>query len=665
MNQTANLTVSFEGLGVAAFESRNAKEIATLISRHGGVPHVALSVREVPFEENAAVFGFAQKLLNEQLDAVIVMTGVGATTLLNILESRYSREEIVRALSKVTVVARGPKAVRALRNLGVPVTISVPEPNTWHEVLSELEEHPHSFELHGSRIAIQEYGVSNERFIGELKARGAEVLSVPVYRWALPEDLAPLKEVIQKIIDGRAQVVVFTNAVQVTHVMQVAGQTGIEESLRNALPQRVVCSVGPTCTEALNAQGITVDIEPEHHKMGILIHEAARLAPSLFRKKAQGETGARPLLEIVSPAVPPAVESAPRPRWHNSRFMKACRREPTDATPVWLMRQAGRYLKEYQAIRARTPFLELCKNPDRVAEVTITATEKIGADAAILFADLLLIAEPMGFRLEYEKGSGPWVTPALRTPSDVDRLREVEPQDSLAFVFEAVRRTRAGLDPAKPLIGFSGAPFTLASYLIEGGASRNFRHTKALMFRDPGAWHALMERLTRGLIKYVNGQIEAGVQAVQIFDSWVGCLSPSDYREFVQPHARLLLQHLKPGVPIIHFGTGTGLLLESMRDAGGSVIGLDSHVELDEAWKRLGPEVAVQGNLDPMVLYADLPFIRQRVQKILRQAAGRLGHIFNLGHGVLPDTPVEHVIELVKMVHEESSKNLNSLHFQP
>ncbi|HLI34809.1 MAG TPA: uroporphyrinogen decarboxylase [Terriglobia bacterium] len=665
MNQTANLTVSFEGLGVAAFESRNAKEIATLISRHGGVPHVALSVREVPFEENSAVFGFAQRLLNEQLDAVIFMTGVGATTLLNILESRYSREEIVRALSKVTVVARGPKAVRALRNLGVPVTISVPEPNTWHEVLSELEEHPHSFELHGSRIAIQEYGVSNERFIGELKARGTEVLSVPVYRWALPEDLAPLKEVIQKIIDGRAQVVVFTNAVQVTHVMQVAGQTGIEESLRNALPQRVVCSVGPTCTEALTAQGITVDIEPEHHKMGILIHEAARLAPSLFRKKAQGETEARPSLEIASPAAPPSVESAPRPRWHNSRFMKACRREPTDATPVWLMRQAGRYLKEYQAIRARTPFLELCKNPDRVAEVTITATEKIGADAAILFADLLLIAEPMGFRLEYEKGSGPWVTPALRTPSDVDRLREVEPQDSLAFVFEAVRRTRASLDSAKPLIGFSGAPFTLASYLIEGGASRNFRHTKALMFRDPGAWHALMERLTRGLIKYVNGQIEAGVQAVQIFDSWVGCLSPSDYREFVQPHARLLLQHLKPGVPIIHFGTGTGLLLESMRDAGGSVIGLDSHVELDEAWKRLGPEVAVQGNLDPMVLYADLPFIRQRVQKILRQAAGRLGHIFNLGHGVLPDTPVEHVIELVKMIHEESSKNLNSLHFQP
>jgi uroporphyrinogen decarboxylase len=665
MNQEANLTLSFGGLGVAAFESRHAKEIAALISRHGGIPYVAPSVREVPFEENSAVLGFAQRLLNGQLDAVIFMTGVGATILLSILESRYSREEIARALSNVTVVARGPKSVRALRNFGVPVTISVPEPNTWREVLRELEEHPHSFDLKGSRIAIQEYGISNERLIDELKARGAEVLSVPVYRWALPEDLTPLEQVIRKVLDGHVQVVVFTNAVQVTHVMQVAERMGLQESLRKALTKCVVCSVGPTCTEALTGQRIAVDLEPEHHKMGILIHEAAQRAPWLLRKKAQGETKVRSSLEIIASTASPVHEGAPQPRWYQSRFMKACRREPTDATPVWLMRQAGRYLKEYRAIRARTPFLELCKSPDRVAEVTITATEKIGADAAILFADLLLLAEPMGFHLEYEKGRGPWVTPALRTPSDLDRLHEVEPQDSLAFVFEAVRRTRASLDPAKPLIGFAGAPFTLASYLIEGGTSRSFRYTKALMFRDPGAWHTLMEHLTRSLIKYVNGQIEAGVQAVQIFDSWVGCLSPSDYREYVQPHTRLLLQHVRPGVPIIHFGTGTGLLLESMRDAGGNVIGLDSHVELDEAWERLGPNVAVQGNLDPVVLYADLAFIRQRVRKILRQAARRPGHIFNLGHGVLPDTPEEHVIELVKMVHEESSQNMNSLHFQP
>jgi uroporphyrinogen decarboxylase len=336
--------------------------------------------------------------------------------------------------------------------------------------------------------------------------------------------------------------------------------------------------------------------------------------------------------------------------------MKACRREPVDATPVWLMRQAGRYLKEYRALRARTPFLELCKNPEQVAEITVGAAERIGADAAILFADLLLVAEPMGFTVEYDRSPGPRVHPVLRGAEAVGKLREIAPQESLAYVFEAVRRTRAALDAAKPLIGFAGAPFTLASYLIEGGPSRSFRHTKNLMFADPGAWHALMDYLGRGLAAFVCGQVDAGVQAVQIFDSWVGCLSPSDYREFVQPHMAALFRVFPREVPVIHFATGSGLLLEAMRDSGGSVIGLDYRVDLDEGWNRLGPGVGVQGNLDPVALFSDRTFIRQRVRRILSQAAGRRGHIFNLGHGVLPETPVEHAIDLVKMVHEESRR---------
>lgn len=336
--------------------------------------------------------------------------------------------------------------------------------------------------------------------------------------------------------------------------------------------------------------------------------------------------------------------------------MRACRKEPVDATPVWLMRQAGRYLKEYRALRAQVPFLELCKSPDLVAEITVGATDRIGADAAILFADLLLIAEPMGFTVEYDRSPGPRIHPALRSANEVDKLREIEPRDSLAYVFEAVRRSRAALDSSKPLIGFAGAPFTLASYLIEGGPSRSFRHTKTLMFRDSGAWHALMEYLVRSLAAFVCGQIEAGVQAIQIFDSWVGCLGPSDYREFVQPHMAAFFRALPRDVPAIHFATGSGLLLESMRDGGGSIIGLDYRVDLDEAWKRLGPDVGVQGNLDPVTLFSNLPFIRQRVRKILSQAAGRSGHIFNLGHGVLPETPVEHVVDLVKLVHEESRR---------
>ncbi|HUI42822.1 MAG TPA: uroporphyrinogen decarboxylase [Terriglobia bacterium] len=335
--------------------------------------------------------------------------------------------------------------------------------------------------------------------------------------------------------------------------------------------------------------------------------------------------------------------------------MKACRREPVDATPVWLMRQAGRYMKEYRELRARVPFLDLCKSPDLVAEVTVSAAEKLGVDAAILFADLLLIVEPLGFELEYERGEGPQVRPPIRAASDVDRLREVEP-GALGYVFEAIRRTRAALRPALPLIGFAAAPFTLASYLIEGGGSRSYTHTKAFMYRDPGAWSALMEHLVRNLAAYVCRQIDAGVQAAQIFDTWVGCLGPADYREFVLPWSRALFAALPRGFPVIHFGTGAGTLLELMREAGGSVIGLDFHVELDEAWKRLGFDVGVQGNLDPSVLFATPAAIRSRVERVLQQAAGRPGHIFNLGHGILPETPYENVVALVDTVHEFSRR---------
>lgn len=342
---------------------------------------------------------------------------------------------------------------------------------------------------------------------------------------------------------------------------------------------------------------------------------------------------------------------------HRSRFMKACRLEPVDVTPVWLMRQAGRYMKSYRELRARVPFLELCKSPDLVAEITVSAAEKLGVDAAILFADLLLIVEPLGFELEYEKGEGPQVRPAIRSAADVDRIREVEP-GALGYVFDGIRRTRAALKPTFPLLGFAAAPFTLASYLIEGGGSRSYTRTKAFMYSDPGAWRALMEHLARNLAVYVRGQVEAGVGAVQIFDTWVGCLGPADYREFVLPWSRALFESLPPDIPLIHFGTGTGTLLEEMREAGGNVIGLDFHVELDAAWQRLGYDGAVQGNLDPSVLFADRKAIHSRVRRILQQAGRRPGHIFNLGHGILPDTPYENVTALVEMVHELSARQL-------
>jgi uroporphyrinogen decarboxylase len=318
------------------------------------------------------------------------------------------------------------------------------------------------------------------------------------------------------------------------------------------------------------------------------------------------------------------------------------------------MRQAGRYMPEYRAVRRRLGFLELCKAPDAAAEVTVTAVERLGVDAAIVFADILLVLEPMGVGLEYTGGDGPVIHRPVRSADDVDSLPEVPP-GALGFVAEAVRRARAALPRDVALIGFAGAPFTLATYLIEGGASREYRHTKAFMHGDPGAWDALMARLVRAVAATLREQIAAGADAVQLFDSWVGALSPADYRARVLPHMRALFAALPQDTPAIHFGTGTAGLLEALRAAGGDVIGLDWRVDLDTAWARVGHDVAVQGNLDPVALLAPVPEIRARAAAILGQAAGRPGHIFNLGHGVLPDTPVEHARALVDAVHELSA----------
>ena len=340
---------------------------------------------------------------------------------------------------------------------------------------------------------------------------------------------------------------------------------------------------------------------------------------------------------------------------HNSPFMRACRREPVPYTPIWLMRQAGRYMREYREVRARTSFLELCKTPDLAAEVTVTAVERLGVDAAIIFADILLVVEPMGIELEFTKGEGPAIHNPICSAADIGRLREVEDVGALDFVFEAIKRTRHALRRDIPLIGFCGAPFTIASYIVEGGGSKNYVHTKQLMYDDSGAWHAMMSLISRALAKYLNAQIAAGAQAVQLFDSWVGCLSPDDYREYVLPHTRNVIQNVMPGVPVIHFGTGTAALLELMREAGGDVIGLDWRVRLDEAWARVGHDVGVMGNLDPVALFAGTNHIRDQAKRILDRAGGRAGHIFNLGHGILPVTPVEDVIALIDAVHEMSS----------
>jgi uroporphyrinogen decarboxylase len=320
------------------------------------------------------------------------------------------------------------------------------------------------------------------------------------------------------------------------------------------------------------------------------------------------------------------------------------------------MRQAGRYMEDYRKLRAQYGFLELCKRPDLAAEITLTPVERLGVDAAILFADILLLLEPMGVGLEYSKGDGPVIPRPVRTATDIEALKQVVPEKDLPFVFDAVRKCRVALNDRVPLIGFSGAPFTLASYLIEGGGSRNYIHTKRLYYSEPAAWKSLMERLARAVAEYLNGQIAAGAQAVQLFDSWAGCLSPTDYETFVLPYTRAAIQAITPDVPVINFSTGTSGALKQIRAAGGDVIGLDWRVNLDEAWATVGHDAAVQGNLDPVALFASPKGIRLRVADILRRADGRPGHIFNLGHGILPETPVSHVIAMVEAVHELSAR---------
>ncbi len=338
------------------------------------------------------------------------------------------------------------------------------------------------------------------------------------------------------------------------------------------------------------------------------------------------------------------------------RFLKACRREPADCTPVWMMRQAGRYLPEYREIRKKHTFLEMCKTPEIAAEVTIQPVRRYEIDAAIIFADILLPLEPMGIGLEFAKGEGPVIHNPVRTMADVEKLRPIDAASQIDYLMKAIKIVLKELDGKTPLIGFTGAPFTLASYIIEGGGSRNYEHAKAMMFSEPRTWHKLMEHLTGVIINYLNAQINMGVQVVQIFDSWVGALGPSDYREFVLPHQKNVIAGIKKTVPIIHFAHGATHLLEMVSEAGGDVIGLDWRCDLGAAWKRVGYDKSVQGNLDPISLFGSREFIRKRTKEILDQAGGRAGHIMNLGHGILQQTPLDHAEEFINATHELSKR---------
>jgi uroporphyrinogen decarboxylase len=348
------------------------------------------------------------------------------------------------------------------------------------------------------------------------------------------------------------------------------------------------------------------------------------------------------------------------------RLLAALRREPVDRTPVWFMRQAGRCLQEYRALRQRYDILTLAKTPELSAQVTLMPVERFGVDGAVMFADIMLPLEAMGVSFEIQPEIGPIVHHPVRTAADVDRLRVVEGEEATPYVMEAIRLIRRDLSGGKAaLIGFSGAPFTLACYMIEGRPSRDYARAKGMMYGDESTWHAFMEKVTDQVLRYLEAQIRAGVQAVQLFDSWVGVLSPPDYTRYSQPYSKRVFDALRdagvaraPTVPTIHFGTGAASLLELMGAAGPDVVSVDWRVPLDEAWARVGYDKGIQGNLDPVLALAPWPRLEEGMTDILRRAGGRPGHVFNLGHGVLPDTDPEQLARLVRAVHAASARPL-------
>jgi uroporphyrinogen decarboxylase len=572
---------------------------------------------------------------------LILLTGVGTRKL---VEAVDDRDRLIESLGKIKLVARGPKPTAALREIGLKPDIIVPQPNTWQDILTTLDAQS---PVDGLRVAVQEYGISNEKLLQGLTDRGAQVDPVTVYQWALPEDLEPLNNAIEKIIAGEVDVAMFTSATQVHHLMQV----GDGETLRKALKRVCIASVGPVATENIELLGLKVDYEPNAPHMTHLVRETSRRAIDLLDKKRRAadngiDTNLWRRIDMDWAGDSRTID--------DSVFMKACRREKVPFTPIWLMRQIGRYQRDYRKWKGNESFVNL--PPDIAAELTLMAVERLGVDAAIILADLLPIIIPMGFHLEYVKGVGPVIDNPVRSRADLDRIIDSDASE-LQYVYDALSMVRKSLRPDIALIGFCGAPFTVASYIIEGGKSSDYANTKSLMRSDETAWHDLMQCLVKISSDYLARQIDAGADAVQVFDSWVGTLKPEEYQRYVQPHvAQLIGSVKKTGTPVIHFATDCTDLLPLIKETGCDIVGVDWRINLDDAWSLLGSDLAIMGNLDPQVLLEPSSQIRAAAKAVLDQADGRLGHIFNLGHGISPDMPFEHVAELVAIVHELSRR---------
>jgi uroporphyrinogen decarboxylase len=628
----------FKGLRIGAVITPDLVGVIELIQAHGG------SCRSLVFQRKAGqrqtrVGRVANQLLVGEIDILVFNTAAGVTGFLDQAFQLVERQRLLDSLTDMMVVAGSKSAANVFFERDINVEISV-DSSSWRDVLVALDQH--------CALSNKTLGVEASSHIhclrAGLEARGAKVIDVDVFESGDDDDFPAAQEFFEGVESGDIEAVLFSSPEVVAQYCRVAQRTS---PAWQRLNRRIVFAVGRDTRSLLDDGQIRVTRTSQGTDFAEAIEGFANCMTDINREQARSHAS------LSGPQSGSSDAAAP---WYDSPFMKACRGERTDVTPVWMMRQAGRYMEEYREVRSKVTFLELCSNPQLCSEVMCTAVNRLGVDAAIIFSDLLPILVPMGMNLEFVQGDGPVIHNPIRTPADVNRVSRLESTEPLQFVMETVRQTRNDLPADMPLIGFAGAPFTLASYMIEGGSSRNYANTKQLMRSDSSAWDELMRHLSHSLKVYLKGQVDAGAQVLQLFDSWAGCLSFEDYRTFVLPYVKDVIESLPPEVPVINFATGNPTLLPFLADTPASVIGIDWRIRLDDAWQQVGFGRAVQGNLDPTVLLSDVDVIRHQVQAILDQAANRPGHIFNLGHGILPQTPVENAIALVELVHELSQR---------
>ena len=618
---------------VAAFEARLGLKMKKLIEKHQAIPLVASVLKEIPLTENKKAFEVFSQISSDVFDYIILLTGVGTRTFIETLSTHIPKEKIIEILSQQKIIVRGPKPATVCNLNKIPIVLKAPEPNTWKEILSSIQDH---FSIHSKKILIIEYGTPNEQLILALTTLGAHIHTLSVYRWSLPDDLKPAREVIEQIIQQKVDFVLFTSAIQVDHMLQIAQQMKKELPLRKGLYHSVIASIGPVTSERLAEKQIFPDIESFPNKMEDLVEIVSQKGPKILDEKQK-----KKLFNQTSPS-----------------FMRLTSLlKPTPIIPVWFMRQAGRYMTEYQLVRAPQNFLSFCKDADLCIEATLGAVERLGVDAAIIFSDILLVLEPMGFKLHYPEG--PAIDNPIQSPDDLKNLKPVSMDQSLPFLKKAIQGVKKNLPARIPLIGFCGAPFTMASYIIEGGSTKDFKKTKHFMQTYPKAWHELMEQLTNNLASLLLFQIKAGCEIVQVFDSWASQLSPQTYQAFALPYTQKLFSLIPSNIPAIHFGSFGPNLLSEQIQGGGNIISLHSSIDPRMAVQIIPENKGIQGNLNPDLLFEKPSIFLKETEKILQVFGKRKGYIFNLGHGIKPHTPVNHVMRLVDFIHEWSVKNLN------